>query len=73
LLQVSNLKKKQSVKNLLDEKEKVIKSLKKQLKIPVIDHPQTEDLVVLQKERDDFEKEALNLKGKVLQLTQEKE
>ena len=66
-------KEKQSVKKLLDEKEKVIKSLKKHLKIPVTDHPQTEELVVLQKERDDFEQEALNLTSKVLQLTQEKE
>ena len=40
---------------LLDEKEKVIKSLKKQLKTIVIDYPQTEELVELQKERDDFE------------------
>ena len=64
---------KQSVKKLLDEKEKVIKSLKKQLKIPVTNHPQTEELVELQKEGDDFEQEALNLKAKVLQLTEEKE
>ena len=40
-------KEKQPVKKLLDEKEKVIKSLKKQLKIPVTDHPRTEELVVL--------------------------
>ena len=66
-------KEKQLVKKLLDEKEKVIKSLKKQLKIPVTDHPQIEELVELQKERDVFEQEALNLKAKVLQLTQEKE
>ena len=38
-------KEKQLVKKLLDEKEKVIKSLKKKLKIPVIDHPETEELV----------------------------
>ena len=44
-------KEKQSVKKLLDEKEKVIKSLKKQLKILVIDHHQTEELVELQKRK----------------------
>lgn len=66
-------KEKQLVKKLLNEKEKVIKSLKKKLKILVIDHPQTEELVELQKERDDFEKETLNLKAKVLQLTQDKQ
>ena len=32
-------KEKQSIKKLLDEKEKVIKSLNKQLKIPFTDHP----------------------------------
>ena len=66
-------KEKQSVKKLLDEKEKVIKSLKKQLKIPVTDHLQTEELVVLQRERDDFEMNTLNLKANILQLTLEKE
>ena len=65
-------KEKHSIKKLSDEKEKVIKSLKKQLKILVIDHPETEELVEMQKERDEFEQETLNLKVKVLQLTQEK-
>ena len=65
-------KEKQSV-NKLDKKEKVIKSLKKQLKILVIDDPKTEELVELEKERDEFEQEALNFKAKVLQLTKEKE
>ena len=36
-------KEKQSVKKILDEKQKVIKSFKKKLKIPVTDHPLTED------------------------------
>ena len=58
---------------MFDEKENVIKSLKKQLKIQATDHPLTEELVELQKERDDFDKETLNLKAKVLQLTQDKE
>ena len=66
-------KEKQSVKKLLDEKEKVIKSLKKQLKNTITNHPQTEELVEVKKERYDFEQESLNLKDKVLQLTQEKE
>ena len=33
------------VKNMLEEKDKVIASLKKQLKIPMGDHPQTEELL----------------------------
>ena len=55
------------------KKKKVIKSLKKKLKILVIDQPQTKELMVLQKEMNDFEKDTLNLKAKILQLTQEKE
>ena len=58
---------------MLGEKEKLIKSLMKQLKIPVTDHPRIEELVELHKERDDFEQETLNLKAKILQLTQDKE
>lgn len=61
------------MKKLLDEKEKFIKSLNKKLKNTVIDYPQTKELVEIQKERDDFEQETLNLKAKVLQLTQDKE
>ena len=35
---------------LLEEKDKTISSLKKQLKIPVVDHPQIEELLTLQEE-----------------------
>ena len=38
---------KKSAKKLLEEKDKTIQSLKKQLKIPDSDHPQTRELVVL--------------------------
>ena len=48
------------------KKKKVIKSLKKKLKILVIDQPQTKELMVLQKEMNDFEKDTLNLKAKIL-------
>ena len=66
-------KEKQLVKKILDEKEKVIKSLKKKLKIPITDHLQTKKLMVLQKERDHFKWDTLNFKENILQLTQEKE
>lgn len=36
------------VKTLLDEKDKIITSLKKQLKIPMEDHPQIEKFLSLQ-------------------------
>ena len=38
-----------SAKNLLEEKDKTIQSLKNQLNINDSDHPQTRELVVLQK------------------------
>ena len=42
----------QPIKNLLNEKEKIIQSLKEKLKIIVTDHAQTEELSILQQERD---------------------
>ena len=68
-----NPQEKKPVKRLLEEKDKTIQSLKKILKIPIIDHPQTEEMMMLQKERDDFHDEVLNLKAMVLQLQEEKE
>lgn len=40
---------KKSAKKLLEEKDKPISSLKKQLKIPIRDHPKTKELFTLQK------------------------
>jgi hypothetical protein len=37
-----------SIKKLLEEKDKTITYLKKQLKIPVADHPQTKELLALE-------------------------
>jgi molecular chaperone DnaK (HSP70) len=64
---------KQPIKKLLEEKDKTIQSLKKKLKILVTDHPQTEELLVLQRERDSYQEEVLNLKAKILQFENEKE
>ena len=61
------------VKILLEEKEKIIQSLKKKFKKSIIDHPQTEQIMVLQKERYDFHDELLNLKSMLLHLQEEKE
>ena len=41
---------KKHVKKLLEEKDKTVSSFKKQLKIPVTDHPQTKELLTLQKQ-----------------------
>ena len=38
---------KNPIKKLLEEKDKTIQSLKKKLKIPITDHHQTEELLVL--------------------------
>lgn len=60
-------------KKLLEEKYKTITSLKKQVKIPVINHPQTEELLSLQEEVNSLQQSTLDLKEKVLQLENEKE
>jgi hypothetical protein len=61
------------VKAYLDEKEKMIQSLKKKMKMSAIEHPQTVELANLEQENETFIEEALNYKAKVLQLEKEKE
>jgi hypothetical protein len=63
----------QGVKASLDEKDKMIQSLKKRLKMSPTDHPQTTELTALEQEKETFRQEALNYKAKVLQLEKEKE
>jgi hypothetical protein len=62
----------QGVKSSLDEKDKIIQSLKKRLKMPATEHPQTIELVVLEQEKTTLHQETLDYKAKVLQLEQEK-
>ena len=62
----------QSVKKLLDDKEKVIQTLKRKLKIPSSEHVSIDELVALQQEKDVFHQGVLNLKEKILQLEEEK-
>ena len=61
------------MKASLDEKDKMIQSLKKRLKMSPIDHPQTTKLTALEQEKETFRQEALDYKAKVLQLDKEKE
>jgi hypothetical protein len=56
----------QGVKASLDEKDKMIQSLKKRLKMSPTKHPQTRELDSLEKEKETFRQEALNYKAKVL-------
>jgi FtsZ-binding cell division protein ZapB len=63
----------QGVKASLDEKDKMIQSLKKRLKMSPTDHPQTTELTALEQEKETFRQEALDYKAKVLQLEKEKE
>ena len=62
-----------TVKKSLEEKDKVIISLKKRLEIPMGDYPQTKELHYLHKEVDSLQQTTLGLKAKVLQLKKEKE
>jgi hypothetical protein len=63
----------QGVKSSLDEKDKMIQSLKKKLKMSSIDHPQKVELTALEQEKETFIQEALNYKSKVIHLEKEKD
>jgi polyhydroxyalkanoate synthesis regulator phasin len=54
------------VKTSLEEKDKLIQSLKKKLKMSTTEHPQTTELVALEQEKEAFQQEALNYKAKLL-------
>jgi hypothetical protein len=62
----------QGLKSSLDEKDKLIQSLKKKLKMPATEHPQTTELVALEQEKETLHQETLDYKARVLQLEQEK-
>ena len=69
----SNPNEKKSNKKFKDEKDKLIESLQKKLKGIVTDHPQTEDVMVIQSKNEELKKEVMELKSKLLQVTKEKE
>ena len=59
--------KKKSNKKLIDEKDKLIESLQKKLKGTPTEHPQTEEIVAIQVEKDQLSNEVLELKAKLFQ------
>jgi hypothetical protein len=61
------------VKYSLNEKDKLIQSMKKKLNMYATENPQTTELASLEQEKETFRHEALNYKDKVLQLEKEKE
>ena len=61
---------KKANKKLLDEKDKLIESLQKKLIGTPADHPQTEEIIVIQAEKDRLSDEVLELKAKLLQANQ---
>lgn len=69
----SVLAEKKSNKKLIEEKGELIESLQKKLKGVPSDHPQTEEIVVIQAEKEELKKEVMELKAKVLQITKDKE
>jgi FtsZ-binding cell division protein ZapB len=56
----------------LDEKDKLIQSLKKKLKMSTIEDPQIAELVALEQEKETLHQEALDYKARVLRLEREK-
>ena len=57
-------------KKLLDEKDKLIESLQNKLKGTLAEHPQMEEIIVIQAEKDRLSDEVLELKAKLLQANQ---
>ena len=64
---------KKSNKKMIEERHKLIESLQKKLKGVSSDHPQTEEIMVIQSENDQLKKEVMEFKAKVLQVTKERE
>ena len=64
---------KKANKKLIEEKDKLIESLQKKLKGIPSDHPQTEEIIVIQAEKEQLSNEVLQLKAKLLQVTNENE
>ena len=64
---------KKSNKKFIEEKDKLIESFEKKLKGYVSNHPQTEEIMVIQERNEDLNKENMELNAKLLQLTKEKE
>jgi hypothetical protein len=60
------------VKSSLDEKDKLIQSLKNKLDMSATELPQTTKLVALEQENETLCQEALDYKARALQLEQEK-
>jgi hypothetical protein len=60
-----------AMKSLLDEKDKVIHSPKKKLKMLVTEHPQTAELGALKQEKEAFKKQSLDFQAKFVQLEKE--
>lgn len=57
---------KKSNKKLIEEKDKLIQSLRRKIKGFPSDHPQTEDIVIIQAEKEELKKEVFDLKAKLL-------
>ena len=57
---------KKSNKKLIEEKDKLIESLQKKLKVSTTNHPQTEEITVIQAKNEELKKENMELKAKLL-------
>ena len=62
----------QSIRRLLEEKDKAIQVLKNKLKIPSSEHAQSSELLALQEEKDKIHQEMMEYKGKMVKLQEEK-
>ena len=57
---------KKTNKKLIEENDRLIESLQKKLKGDVSNHPQIEEIMVIQSKNDHLKKEVMELKAKAL-------
>jgi len=62
-----------NTKKLFDGKDKQIEILQHKLKMPITDHPRTDEIMPFQKKNEDLKNEVLDLKSKLLQAEHEKQ
>ena len=60
---------KKTNKKLIEEKDNLIESLQKKLKGIPSDHPQTDEIIAIQAEKEQLSNEVLELKAKLFQAT----
>ena len=66
VVQESKVRDKKATKNMLEDNDKQIEALQKKMKLSITDHPQIEEILVIQNKHDTLKDEVLDIKAKLL-------